>query len=118
MSKKYDIYSFVYEFLGFVGVQKLYQKIKGIDMKADQRKKIKNETSSMTLLIYSDGTENIKKCKTEIEAKLEKMYSKKKVDDYTELVKKLTQEEVKSIIVCSDYLLSINSSNSACIIMT
>ncbi|XP_053407686.1 protein mono-ADP-ribosyltransferase PARP14-like [Mercenaria mercenaria] len=61
--------------------------------------KILQETSSMEIQIYSDSKTNIEKCKKELDAKLEKLYTKKKIENYKEIVKSLKQEEMQELDV-------------------
>ena len=61
---------------------------------SQEMQKLLQETSSLDVLIYSDSKANIERCKKELEAKLEESYVKKKIDEYKEIVKTLTPNEV------------------------
>lgn len=69
-------------------------------MSDEDKKKLLDMTSSMDVIIYSDSKTNIDNCKKELDAKLEKIYTKRKIEDWKELIKSLTKEEVMFTVSC------------------
>ncbi|KAL4232400.1 hypothetical protein ACF0H5_009968 [Mactra antiquata] len=79
--------------------KKLWEKWR--DMKPEERTQIKTDTSSMTVVIYSDSKENIDRCINELNSKIEQKYSKKKIDSYIDLIKTLNANELSQLDVPS-----------------
>lgn len=69
-------------------------------MSDEDKKKLLDMTSFMDVIIYSDSKTNIDNCKKELDAKLEKIYTKRKIEDWKELIKSLTKEEVMFTVSC------------------
>ena len=72
-------------------------------MTPDDRMKMREKVSSMSMTIYSDDMANIQKCIDKLDEKLDQQYMERKIDQYLDIVKSLTTEEVR-VTVCHIFL--------------